>query len=436
MPHEHSEQSSPRPLLSLATVTPSAVDPVCGMTVDPATARASTVYEGRHYYFCCPHCLEKFQANPHRYLHPHEQAPQTASAPEGAEYFCPMDPEIVQDHPGSCPKCGMALEPRVPRLTEGPSPELIEMSRRFWISLIVGMPLFVLDMGHMLAGWHPLPVETTNLIELALATVVVVYGGWPFFQRAWASVLARSPNMFTLIALGVAAAYVYSVVAVLLPSVFPAGFRTGGEVMPYFESAAAIIVLVLLGQVLELRARGRTSAALRKLLGLTPKTARVVGPDGHDRDLPLELVQPGNRVRIRPGEKVPIDGVVEDGRSAVDESMISGEPIPVEKEPGAKVVAGTVNGTGSLVVRAERVGADTLLAQIVRLVGEAQRSRAPVQRLVDQVARYFVPAVVLVSVLTFLLWAWWGPPPKLAHALVSAVAVLIKIGRASCRERV
>jgi Cu+-exporting ATPase len=395
------------------------------MTVDTATARASTLYEGRHYYFCCPHCLEKFQADPRRYLHPHEHAPHLASVPAGVEYFCPMDPEIVQDHPGSCPKCGMALEPRVPSLSEGPSPELVEMSRRFWISLAVGLPLFALEMGHMLAGWHPLPVKTTNLIELGLATVVVIYGGWPFFQRAWASVLARSPNMFTLIALGVAAAYAYSLVAILLPSIFPTGFHTGGEVMPYFESAAAIIVLVLLGQVLELRARGRTSAALRKLLGLAPKTARIVRDDGREEDVALDQVRHGDRLRIRPGEKVPVDGTVLEGRSSVDESMISGEPIPVEKEPDARVIGGTINGTGSILMKAERVGSETLLAQIVRLVGEAQRSRAPVQRLADQVACYFVPAVLGVSIITFLAWSFLGGESKLAHGLVNAVAVLL-----------
>jgi Cu+-exporting ATPase len=401
----------------LATVASPAVDPVCGMTVDPATARASTVYEGKQFYFCCPHCLAKFQADPHKYLHPSEPPTVPAPAQPGAEYFCPMDPEIVQDHPGNCPKCGMALEPRVPSLTEGPSPELVDMSRRFWTSLGFGMPLFVLAMGHMLFRIHPLEGGTANLIQAALATVVVLYGGWPFFRRAWDSVLARSPNMFTLIALGTAAAYVYSIGAVVSPSAFPEGL--------YFESAAAIIVLVLLGQVLELSARGRTSAALRKLLGLAPKTARIVRDDGREEDIALEKVQSGNRLRIRPGEKVPVDGVVLEGRSSVDESMISGEPIPVEKEPGAKVIGGTINGTGSLLMQAERVGSETLLAQIVRMVGDAQSSRAPVQRLADQVARYFVPAVLGVSVLSFLTWAFLGGESSLAHGLVNATAVLL-----------
>jgi Cu+-exporting ATPase len=395
------------------------------MTVDPATAGASTVYEGKQYYFCCPHCLAKFQADPHKYLHPSEPSTVPAPSQPRAEYFCPMDPEIVQDHPGACPKCGMALEPRVPSLTEGPNPELVDMSRRFWISLGFGLPLLVLEMGHMLGGLHLPDGWAATIIEPVLATVVVVYGGWPFFQRAWASIVTRSPNMFTLIALGVTAAYVYSMAAVLFPSAFPEGFHTDGKVMPYFESAAAIIVLVLLGQVLELGARGRTSEALRKLLGLAPQTARIVRPDGHEEDVSLDQVQRGDRLRIRPGEKVPVDGAVLEGRSSVDESMITGEPIPVEKEAGAEVIAGTINGTGSLLMRAERVGLETLLAQIVHLTAEAQRSRAPVQRLADQTAKYFVPAVLGVAVLTFLAWAFLGGESRLAHGLVNAVAVLL-----------
>jgi Cu+-exporting ATPase len=337
-----------------------------------------------------------------------------------------MHPEVVQDHPGSCPKCGMALEPRVPIAAEGPSAEQVEMTRRFWISLVLGLPIFVLTMGEMSTDRHFLPMQVSNWLQLVLASAIVIYGGAPFFERAWASVLARSPNMFTLIALGVGAAYLYSLAAVLFPGAFPEGFRTAqGLVMPYFDSAAAIIVLVLLGQVLELRARGQTSAAIKKLLGLAPRTARRLRDDGQDEDVPLEVLQPGDRLRVRPGEKVPTDGIVIEGRSSVDESMISGEPIPVEKEPGAKVIGGTVNGTGSLVIRAERVGAETLLAQIVRLVGEAQRSRAPVQRLADQVARFFVPAVLTASLLTFLAWALLGTEAPLAHGLVNAVAVLL-----------
>jgi P-type Cu+ transporter len=426
MAHDHSEPASRPSLLPLVAPEPPAIDPVCGMAVDPATARASTVFERKSYYFCCPHCLERFQANPQRYLHKEEKPAEPAPAPPGADYYCPMHAEVVQDHPGTCPKCGMALEPRMPAVEDGPNAELVEMTRRFWISLIVGLPLFVLEMGHMLAHWQPLPSLWANGVQLVLGTIVVLYGGWPFFQRAWASLLARSPNMFTLIALGVAAAYLYSVAAVLAPEAFPEGFRAAdGSVMTYFESAAAIVVLVLLGQVLELRARSRTSAALRRLLGLAPRTARVVRDGGREDDVPLDHVQRGDRLRIRPGEKVPVDGVVLEGRSAVDESMISGEPIPVEKEPGSELIGGTVNGTGGLLMRAERVGSETLLAQIVRLVAEAQRSRAPVQRLADRVAGYFVPAVLAVSVLTFLAWAFLGGEARLAHGLVNAVAVLL-----------
>jgi Cu+-exporting ATPase len=318
----------------------------------------------------------------------------------------------------------MALEPRLPTADEGPNPELVEMTRRFWVSLLVSLPIFVLEMGHAHFGWHPPSASFLkgflNGIEIVLATFVVFFGGRPFIQRAWDSVLARSPNMFTLIALGVGAGYVYSIVAFVVPEMFPPG-----EAVTYFESAAAIVVLVLLGQVLELRARGQTGAALRKLLGLAPRHGRRVRDDGSEEDVPLERLQRGDRLRIRPGEKVPVDGEVLEGRSSVDESMVSGEPIPVEKEPGSKVVGGTVNGTGSLLMRAERVGAETLLAQIVRLVGEAQRSRAPVQRLADQVAGYFVPAVLVVSVLTFLAWAIFGGESRYSQGLVNAVAVLL-----------
>jgi Cu+-exporting ATPase len=406
------------------------IDPVCGMTVDPTKARAFTEYQGRRYYFCCPHCVEKFQADPQRYLARAGAAPPApapvAPPPPGArvEYFCPMDPEVVSDRPGACPKCGMAREPRTLTAEEGPNPELADMSHRFGIGLALGLPVFLLAMADMLPGQplrHLLAMRTVAWVELVLATPVVFYCGWPFFQRAWASVVNRSPNMFTLIALGVGVAYGYSVLATAIPNVFPAEFLHGGVVEPYFETAAAITVLVLLGQVLEIRARSRTSQALRRLLGLAPRTARVVRGDGIEADAPLAEVRVGDRLRVRPGEKVPVDGVVLEGHSAVDESMVSGEPIPVEKEPGSPLIGGTVNGTGGLLMRAEKVGADTLLAQIVRLVGEAQRSRAPIQRLADQVARYFVPAVLLVAALTAVLW-WPASPP---HALVHAVAVLI-----------
>ena len=402
--------------LSLSLVSsPSAIDPVCGMTVDPAAAPASLQYEGNKYYFCCPHCAQKFQADPKRYLHP-ETRPAEAETPPPppaggkVEYICPMDPEILSDRPGNCPKCGMALEPRIVTADEGTNAELVDMRRRFWVGVVFTVPLLALHMLHLP---HP------PWLELVLALPVVFWCGLPFFVRAGQSLVHVSPNMFTLIALGVGAAFGYSVAALLRPDVLGEGL--------YFETAAAIIVLVLLGQVLELRARGETTRAIRRLLGLAPKTARRVRPDGGEEDVPLEQVQVGDTVRVRPGEKVPVDGVVVEGRSAVDEAMISGEPVPVEREPGSKVVGGTVNGTGSLLVRAQRVGSDTLLAQIVRMVGEAQRSRAPVQRLVDRVARWFVPAVVAVSVLTFFLW-WRFDPSRdeaLTHALTHAVAVLI-----------
>jgi Cu+-exporting ATPase len=404
-----------------------AIDPVCHMTVDPATARASTEYQGQKYYFCSPHCLEKFQADPQRYLAHGDHSPahpDVTPAPvpgTAVEYFCPMDPEVVSDRPGFCPKCGMALEPRATSAEEGPNPELADMSRRFWIGLVLGLPVFVLAMAEMIPGLRLLDMGVTAWVELVLATPVVLYCGWPFFERAWVSIVHRSPNMFTLIALGVGVAYLYSVAATLVPWIFPVEFQHDGRVEPYFETAAAITVLVLLGQVLEIRARSRTSAAIRKLLGLAPRTARVIRPDGAEADIPLAEVKVGDVLRVRPGEKVPVDGVVLEGRSSVDESMVSGEPIPVEKEPEAKVIGGTVNGTGTLVMRAEKVGADTLLAQIVRLVGEAQRSRAPIQRLADQVARFFVPAVLLVALVTLVAWLPKSPP----HAVVNAVAVLI-----------
>lgn len=439
------------------------IDPVCGMTVDPATAAGTTVHEGQTYYFCNTHCLHRFEADPQRYIktapapplpppqpgaaytcpmHPEVRqghpgpCPKCGMALEPAavapttkvEYTCPMHPQIVRDQPGSCPICGMALEPRTVTVEEGPNPELADMSRRFWVGLVLSTPVFLLAMGDMLPGrpLHFLPMTALNWIQLALATPVVLWCGWPFFQRAWASVVHLSPNMFTLIALGVGAAYLYSLAATAVPWVFPEGFRlASGAIETYFDTAAVVTVLVLLGQVLEIRARSQTSGAIRKLLGLTPRTGRVVRPGGREEDVPLEQVRPGDLLRVRPGERVPVDGTVHEGRSAVDESMISGEPIPVEKEPGAKVIGGTVNGTGGLLVRADKVGADTLLAHIVRMVTEAQRSRAPVERLVNRVSRYFVPAVLAVAGLAFLAWGFWGPPPSWAHGLVNAVAVLI-----------
>jgi Cu+-exporting ATPase len=406
------------------------------MTVNPATAAASHTYRGRTYHFCSRHCRERFQADPERYLagpnspapHAHHPEPQALTPGAEVEYTCPMHPEVISDRPGSCPKCGMALEPRTAALEEGLSPELVDLSRRFWVGLALSLPLLFIAMGEMLPleAVHGFLAIIPNWVQLVLATPVVLWCGWPFFERAGASVVQRSPNMFTLIALGVGAAYLYSLVAALLPGAFPEGFRMAdGRVPTYFETAAIITVLVLLGQVLEWRARGQTSSAIKKLLGLAPRTARIIRLDGNEEDIALAEVRPGDRLRIRPGEKVPVDGVVVDGHSSVDESMISGEPIPVEKEPGTRVLGGTVNGTGALVMRAERVGADTLLAHIVRLVGEAQRSRAPIQRVVDQVAEYFVPAVLAVAVATFVGWGLWGTSPRLAHALVNAVAVLI-----------
>ena len=443
------------------------LDPVCGMTVDPATAAGSATYEGRTYHFCSPRCLERFRADPGRYVGGSSTRPATPSAPPDdggtvstcpmhpevrqdhpgvcpkcgmalepaavtepvtkVEYTCPMHPQIVRDQPGSCPICGMALEPRTVTVEAGPNPELADMSRRFWVGVVLSLPVFLIAMADMLPGQplHPY-LAVLNWVQLALATPVVLWCGWPFFERAWASVLHVSPNMFTLIALGVGAAYLYSLAATVAPWAFPEGFRTmGGAVEPYFDTAAVVTVLILLGQVLELRARSETSGAIRKLLGLAPKTARVVRPDGREEDVPVDRVQAGDVLRVRPGEKVPVDGTVTEGRSAVDESMISGEPIPVEKGPGDKVSAGTVNGTGSLLVRADRVGAGTLLAHIVRMVAEAQRSRAPVERLVNRVSGYFVPAVLGIAALAFVAWSLWGPPPALAHGLVNAVAVLI-----------
>jgi Cu+-exporting ATPase len=338
-----------------------------------------------------------------------------------------MHPEVVREQPGSCPLCGMALEPRTITLEEPANPELRDMTRRFVVGLVLSLPVFVLAMADMLPGrlLHGLDPWLLNLVQLALTTPVVFWCGWPFFERAWVSVVRISPNMFTLIALGVGAAYLYSLVATIAPGVFPAGFQMHGVVEPYFDTAAVVTVLVLLGQVLEIRARTHTTQAIRKLLGLAPKTARLIRPDGSEEDVPLERVRPEDRLRVRPGEKVPVDGLVEAGHSSVDESMLTGEAIPVEKGPGSRVIGGTVNGTGSFVMRAERVGPDTVLAQIVRLVSEAQRSRAPVERLVNQVSRYFVPAVLAVAVLTFLAWGLWGPEPRWARGLVAAVAVLI-----------
>jgi Cu+-exporting ATPase len=399
-------------------------DPVCGMMVDPAKAPGRYEHEGHLYSFCNLNCMVKFRADPDRYLHP-DRASATAPVPAGTEYTCPMHPEVVQSKPGTCPFCGMALEPKSFSAEAGDesNPELDDMSRRFRISLWFTAPLFVLAMTEML------PVLSARhwlaWIELLLATPVVLWAGLPFFERAWSSLVYRSPNMFTLIGAGTGVAYLYSLVAVIAPSAFPPSFRDPhGRVPVYFEASAVIITLVLLGQVLELRARGRTSAAIRSLLGLAPKTARFVF-NGREQDVALQLIRAGDQVRVRPGERVPVDGVVEEGTTSVDESMLTGESIPVEKAQGAPVNAGTVNGTGALLVRADKVGGDTVLAHIVRMVNEAQRSRAPIQRLADVVASWFVPAVVACAVIAFVLWAVYGPEPRFVHALVSAVSVLI-----------
>jgi Cu+-exporting ATPase len=403
------------------------VDPVCGMTVDPARAAGHVDYQGQTYYFCGRGCVEKFRADPAKFIQP---PPTQASAPgaDTREYTCPMHPQIRQIGPGSCPICGMALEPVTATLDEHPNEELVDMSRRFWVSAGLSLPLLLLAMGEYLPG----PLARVNAapwfvwLELALATPVVVWGAWPFFVRGWMSVVNRSPNMFTLIALGVSVAYIYSVVATLFPDWFPPSFRDDmGRVGVYFEVSAAIVTLILLGQVLELRARSHTGAAIKKLLGMAAKSARRISDDGPDEDVPLEALHVGDRLRVRPGEKIPVDGVVLEGSSSVDESMVTGEPIPVEKRPGDRVVGATINGTGSLVVRAEKVGAETLLARIVAMVAEAQRSRAPIQKLADTVSGYFVPAVIAIAFATFAIWALIGPEPRMAHAIVNAVAVLI-----------
>ena len=406
-------------------------DPVCGMTVDPERAAGSFEHEGETYYFCSKGCLAKFQADPERFLRggPVGMSAGDAAkpAPSGSLYTCPMHPEIVREGPGSCPICGMALEPMVPTAGDEPNHELVDMTRRFWICLVLTLPVLGLAMGEMVPALrHLVPPNVSIWIQLVLATPVVLWGGWPFFERGWASVANRSPNMFTLIALGTGVAYVYSLLATLFPSFIPASFLGHGGAAPvYFEAAAVITTLVLLGQVLELRARSQTSSAIKALLGLAPKQARILRDDGREEDVALNQVQVGDRLRVRPGEKVPVDGVVVEGSSAVDESMVSGEPIPVEKGEGASLIGGTVNGTGGLVMKAERVGSETMLAQIVRMVGEAQRTRAPIQRLADVVASYFVPAVLLTSVLTFVAWTIFGPEPRFAYALLNAVAVLI-----------
>jgi Cu+-exporting ATPase len=399
-------------------------DPVCGMSVDPATSRHRFDYRGETFHFCSAGCRSKFAADPKKYL---DASKPKAAVPEGTIYTCPMHPQIRQVGPGNCPICGMALEPEVASLDAPPNPELADMTRRFWIGLALSVPPVVLEMGGHLVGGHGLIEQSlSNWIQLAFATPVVLWAGWPFFMRGWQSLVTRNLNMFTLIAMGTGVAYVYSLIGTVAPDIFPATFRGhGGAVAVYFEAAAVITVLVLLGQVLELRAREATSGAIKALLQLAPKTARRLSEDGADHEVEIDSLEVGDKLRVRPGEKVPVDGMILEGRSSLDESLVTGESMPVTKEAGGKVIAGTLNQSGGFVMRADKVGRDTLLSQIVRMVADAQRSRAPIQRLADQVAGWFVPAVIVVAVIAFGAWALFGPEPRMAFGLVAAVSVLI-----------
>ena len=400
-------------------------DPVCGMTVNPATSKHRFEYRGETFHFCSAGCRTKFAADPVAYLE--KDSKPKAAVPEGTIYTCPMHPEIRQVGPGSCPICGMALEPEVASLDAPPNPELADMTRRFWVGLVLALPAIVLEMGGHLVGGHGWVDPTlSNWIQFAFATPVVLWAGWPFFVRGWQSLVTRNLNMFTLIAVGTGVAYLYSVVGTVAPEIFPATFRGhGGAVAVYFESAAVITVLVLLGQVLELRAREATSGAIKALLQLAPKTARRIGDDGADHEVEIETLAVGDHLRVRPGEKVPVDGIILEGRSSLDESLVTGESMPVTKEAGSKVIAGTLNQSGGFVMRADKVGRDTLLSQIVKMVADAQRSRAPIQRLADQVSGWFVPVVIAVALIAFGAWAWFGPEPRMAFGLVAAVSVLI-----------
>ncbi|HEX2216172.1 MAG TPA: heavy metal translocating P-type ATPase [Xanthobacteraceae bacterium] len=402
-----------------------AIDPVCGMTVDPHTTPHRHEHDGRTYYFCSAGCRSKFAADADKYLAPEERV--EAPVPEGTIYTCPMHPEIRQVGPGSCPICGMALEPELVGADAGPNPELVDFRRRFWIGLLLAAPVLVLEMGgHLTDLHHLISPLLSNWLQLVFATPVVLWAGWPFFVRGWQSLQTRNLNMFTLIAMGTGVAWAYSVVATLAPQVFPAAFRgPDGSVGVYFEAAAVITVLVLLGQMLELRAREQTSGAIRALLDLAPKTARRLKAESDEEEIAIDAIAVGDRLRVRPGEKVPVDGEVVEGRSSLDESMVTGESMPVTKEAGSKVIAGTLNTTGSFVFRAEKIGRDTMLSRIVQMVAAAQRSRAPIQRLADQVSGWFVPAVIIVALLAFAAWAVWGPEPRLSFALVAAVTVLI-----------
>ena len=400
------------------------IDPVCGMKVDGAETSHHAEAGGTAYHFCSAGCQAKFVSDPDRYLKPPVEA-NGVDAAQGTIWTCPMHPEIRRDQPGNCPICVMALEPLEPSLEDGPNLELIDFSRRLWVSAVLAVPLVILAMGSELFGWELLPMRLSMWVQLALATPVVLWAAKPFFERGWESIKTRKLNMFTLISIGIGVAYAYSVVATVAPNIFPETLKTMGGMVPvYFEVAAVITALIFVGQVLEIRARTATGKAIRALLGLAAKTARRVR-DGVEEDIPIEHVHVGDLLRIRPGEKVPVDGIVTEGRSSVDEAMISGEPVPVEKASGAKLTGATVNGTGSLIMRAERVGRDTMLSQIIRMVADAQRSRAPIQALADKVSAWFVPAVIVVSILAFIVWSLVGPEPRLAHALVNAIAVLI-----------
>jgi Cu+-exporting ATPase len=426
-PHPHHTPATAASAVESLPPDGLARDPVCGMSVDPASARHKAAQAGTTYYFCSGRCREKFAAEPERFQAPASlpRPPKPASA--GAIYTCPMHPQIRRDGPGFCPICGMALEPAVAAAVEGPSAELIDMTRRLWVGLVLSVPVFALEMGgHLLGGRMTPPDSISNWIQLALATPVVLWAGRPFFERGWASVTSRNLNMFTLIAMGIGVAWVYSVIATVSPNVFPPAFRDADGAVPvYFEAAAVITVLVLLGQVLELRAREQTGGAIRALLDLAPKSARLVRSDGAEEDVALETVNVRDRLRVRPGEKVPVDGVLLEGRSAVDESMVTGESMPVAKNPGDKLIGGTINQSGAFVMRADKVGRDTMLSQIVEMVAQAQRSRAPIQRLADQVSGWFVPLVIIVAAIAFVAWASFGPEPRYAFGLIAAVSVLI-----------
>src|SRR5437588_6722821 len=414
--HDHHNHAPPANRVS---------DPVCGMTIDPHLAKHRHQHQGRTFYFCSAGCAKRFAANPARYLETDKRA--AVPVPDGTIYTCPMHPEIRQAGPGSCPICGMALEPEIASADTGPNPELADMRRRFWIGTALSVPVVALEMGAHIVGAHSwIDQALSNWIQFAFATPVVLWAGWPFFVRGVQSIITRNLNMFTLIAMGTGVAYVYSVIGTVAPGIFPTTFRGhGGAVSVYFDAAAVITVLVLLGQVLELRARDATSGAIKALLQLAPKTARRVGDDGADHEVEIDALAVGDHLRVRPGEKVPVDGIILEGRSSLDESLVTGESMPVTKEAGSKVIAGTLNQSGGFVMRADKVGRDTLLSQIVKMVAEAQRSRAPIQRLADQVAGWFVPVVIVVAVIAFAAWAYFGPEPRMAFGLLAAVSVLI-----------